>query len=182
MHRPKQTRACALQDLRPEFSKAIRKYISAEEDVLVCYETTGAYIDFGAFFDSEKPAYSAQIISRKQLILAFSDEYNRDTIRTIQIQLKDIISVEDRREDKGYWVTALGEGKTRLDCSFASQQMGEDFAGILQRSIEQEKNALPRPSSENIEERLQALTKLHQNGLIDDLEFQQKRKELLDQL
>ena len=183
IEKPKQTRACSLKDLRPDFAKAVQKYVSAEEEILACYETTGTATDIVLLFDVQTPVYSAQIISRKQLVLGWSSN-NSYTIQAIQ--LRDIVSITEHRYDNGYWIYAEGQGETRLQCSFASPQTSQDFAGILQKAVEQEKSASTLESQKlslaSIEERMETLTRLHKNGLIDDVEFQEKRKELLNQI
>jgi hypothetical protein len=183
MGRPKQSRACSLQDLRPDFAKVVQKHISVDEEIIACYETTGTKSNNGVIFETQTPVYSAQIISRKQLILGWS---SNDGYSVKSIQLRDIVSISEGGSGGvyGYWVTASAQGEIHLGCAFANPQMSQDFAQILKQAIEQEKTASESKglSLASIEERIETLTRLHKNGLISDLEFQEKRKELLNQI
>jgi len=179
MEKPKQTRECSLQELRSDLARVIQTQLSDEEQILVCYETTGTIGDTSLIFERQLPVYSAQIISTKQLIHGSS---YLGSIGNTSIQLKDIVSVGEEHYNNGYWVHTRGPGDIHIACEFASLQASQNFVRILKDAIKQEKNVSVKAPPEKIEERLQTLTRLYKNGLINESEFQQKRKELLDQL
>lgn len=185
MDRPKQSRTCSLQDLRPDFEEAVQRYISVGEPILACFETTGTTADSSSIFFSQTPVYGAQIISRKQLAVGW---FSKQSNFMESIQLSDIVSVteEQYRRDsvRINCVIVRGSGATVIQCVFANPQMSQDFAHILQKAIDNEKTVSKsqRLSLASIEERMETLTRLYKNGLISDEEFQKKRTELLNQL
>jgi hypothetical protein len=187
MDKAKHTRACLVQDLRPDFVSIVQKYISSSDNILACYETKGTYKNVGFIFDYNRAVYIIQIITKRLLIYGWSGGFrNHETPETTVLQLRDIKQIHEG-SNWNYWsVNVLGQSNNHIECTFTSQKFSQDFASILFGAMEQEKTEqiLPSqsPSLASIEDSIERLSNLHKKGIISDIEFQEKRKELLNQI
>ena len=96
--------------------------------------------------------------------------------------LTDIIGIEERKYGVQHFrVDVLGQSNNKFAFNFGSQQVSQQFMNILRSAIEQAK-ATSLHSQGNAADRLRELARLLKEGLINDAEFEQKRKEFLGQL
>lgn len=117
--------------------------------------------------------------------LRFIEVHCRDEHPWVQTSrlLKDIHSIrEANRKDLFRFVV---EGHEDLYFWSGSKAVYDKFLRFVQQGMEKQKrqflaNTFDLPKSP--EERLRTLIQLHKDGLIDDSEFEQKRKEILGQL
>ena len=165
---------CSLAQLRPELNQQITTQLHGDENLLACCETSQVE------FQSGKPSY-AYVVTPRQIIQAWTSPKQRKT-GAYAIFLSDITDVgeyTDRKTGSGVWVRARADSNMRL--YFETPQGANKFATTLRAAIDQAPAAAPQTPT-NPADRLRQLTQLHQEGLVTDAEFQQKRKEILDQL
>jgi len=195
-----QTRECSIEELDPKLRKITKPYISYGEKILLCIERIPAKDTRSAinkFFSSELPddSHSASILTDRKIITAYISPFlRRDHVGTIN--LDDISSItEEFSSSEGYYrddydssckVTAnITNGRPTGVGSFYGThkvKMARKFAGAIRQEIQKAKASSTSENSKSVEERLRALTNLYKEGLISEVEFQQKRKEILGQL
>jgi uncharacterized membrane protein len=78
-------------------------------------------------------------------------------------------------------ITVTGLGGTNLEFYFASNVIQQKFLNMLQTSIQKAKVVSSRDDV-STEKRLEQLSQLYKNGLINEDEYQNKRKDILNQL
>lgn len=99
------------------------------------------------------------------------------------IKVLDILTINESYNE-GYHVIAHGLG-IDCDCSFYTQPLAQKFQQTLEQAIQRAKGKSSPTSSDpslSVEERLQRLTRLRAAKLITDVEFEQKRKDILNEL
>jgi hypothetical protein len=191
---------CSINELHPELQKLVRKHLNRDDQILICYECVvkanisllGRLNNFiGEFFwwgvIIPEPRYYASVITENCLIIAdyqFS-KYDIDFIskNSNSILLADIQSVSERSSGSFYDIIAHGPGNLTLGCVFEASASSQKFSSLLRNAINKKRRVQITNSShspKSLEDRLRELTKLHQDGLIDDAEYQQKRKKLID--
>lgn len=182
------TRECSIEDLQPEVASAIRQHISGNDKILFCYETRhgvglGSQLTDLLFFDFS-PSSEAQVITQNQVIHA--NKWAKREANS-SIRLVDISSISETKSSDGYCriiIRSRGGGED-VHAGFASEQVARKFANTLREVIKQAESVFsttPTQSPGTPKERLRALAQLHKEGLLSDLEFQQKRQEILSQL
>lgn len=167
------TRECLPAQLRPELNQQITAQLHGEQNLLACCETSEVE------FQAGKPSY-AYVITPRQIIQAWTNPKLRKT-GAYSIFLGDMISVGDGRDRKAGFAVWM---RTREDVSmrlyFETEQVARKFASTLRTAIDQAKAPTPPPASPA--DRLRELTRLRQEGLVTEPEFEQKRKEILGEL
>ncbi len=163
---------CSVAQLRPELNQQITAQFCGNEDPLACCEANADELFQG------KPSL-AYVITQRQIIEAWSF---RDTIHNYgsSMFLSDVVTI-DEREGRGkdvVQVTLSGHGDTH---KILYLERGHKFISALRAAIGQAKTTASQMQI-SAGNRLQELTQLRNERLISDAEFEQKRKEILNQL
>jgi hypothetical protein len=190
---------CQLNEFLPELQSLISGHFQSGEAILFSCQT----LHQGSPFIKEPNAYG-QIITERRVALAVHNKFidiayapsdfisNAGYASGIKQQgngnfagsilLSDIVSLETNSIRMNCSrVKTTGLGGNDLQFVFASNEIHQNFLNILQKAMDNAKTAISH-SGINIEKRLEELTRLYKNGLISEIEYESKRKEILNQL
>lgn len=165
---------------------AVKSLLPSDEQVLVCYEIIdkpgGGEKLFNFLASSNTPDYyAAYVITPKRLICVI--QRNKYSKLQMARQLTDIFTIREV-SDKGSWGFVV-EGFEEMYFWFTSKTAYDRFLALVGQGIDQaQRKSIPIKVelSKSPEERLRVLVQLHKDGLVDDAEFELKRKEILGQL
>lgn len=193
---------CQPTEFYPGIHSLVSGHLQSGEAILFSCQT--AHQD--SPFISETNVYG-QIITERRVIQAIRNKFlnieiapsdfisnlgARDGIRNMMkrygngnlagsILLGDIAGLETSNYRLGcYGLKISGMGGTDLKLVFASNEVFQKFLAVLQKAREDAKVNTSHDRA-NIGKRLEELTQLYKDGLITEVEYQSKRKEILNQ-
>jgi len=177
-------RECAIEELQPELQATVKRSMPVNDGLVACFETKNEPDAIEGvlgliMLELPRTTYNAYVISQQYLIHA---ETGKPNSSSSSMRLLDIVSV---KEDE-FGIYARGHGNSVIWLPFRSEkEISKKFVEILRNTVEKARNissVSPSQPPTNIEERLRVLTQLHKDNLINDIEFQEKRKEILGEL
>ena len=187
------TRQCEVKDLQRDLQKLVKRHVPVNEQITVCLETryepkssiwTSLDEIVSLRFRSASPHYSAYLITDSRFAcIEHSDKSIIDyklLEKAESFQLGDILGIQ---EDNGE-LRIRSHGDAAIRCQFETTQQLQEFALLLRQAVEQAKHSRAQHDSrtEDAELRLKNLDRLLRSGLISNDEYQQKRRDILDQL
>lgn len=170
------TRECSLDELRPELGKVAKEQLSSNEEVLICYESKVRVTLFGLM---PTTSFHALIATGHKIIKVSG--YDTGVNKVESMCLSDVVSVGEDIYAGEFSARMLGYGGSAIAFPFESREPARKFTNLLRRAIGESKATAPQ-QNKSASDRLRELAQLHKDGLISEDEFQQKRKEILDQL
>ena len=193
----KQSRTTSVSDLHPNLSKMVTQNISADEVILLCLETKYDYgypslsdlIGRTLTLRGSDHGTHAAIITSKRVLRANRDyrSWSRQYSESVtSLMLNEVITIQEKQEKyshgMSYAVITRGHGEAVIHFEFESMDVASSFAESLRQMRNDVAKPLSKstlPNSGSISERLRELARLHDEGLISDYEFQNKRSEIL---
>ncbi len=170
------SKECSLDQLTPQLRKLLEPHLPDNENILICCETKYSKNLF------------AQVITEHRIVSAYYDEQkfwghisgpiSKDT--AVSLLLSDIVAIEHKYFNL-YILTASGPGKVQVHCRFKTRELLNKFMTVLSDKVKQERSISAQHDTE-IAGRLRELEQLHREGLIDNIELQEKRREILNRL
>ena len=176
--------------LHNQLFERVKPYLTDNDSVLMCCESStlgGIVVPLVT-----KLYRRAYIVTASRLISAgmfqtsgFSPSLSNNT-EVLSTKLLDINSITEHHSHEGHFVIARSLGEIH-SCIFFSKPLAGKFRQLLEQAVQRSKTpasqAFPFPDPPPThEERLKRLTRLHDDKLISDAEFEQKRKAILDEL
>lgn len=206
------TKECALHGLRSELVHLIERHQIQDDPVLRCFHVRAdkksggcisAIVDIiflgilEIFIGKSNAVHNwVHAITKQKVISAYFDDENKDSTYEGGVEsmnLIDIVNIAPDWYGNYLWpvakVTGTGGATLGLAISFEARQMLID---VLQRAVDeaklhmqqsQERTGLSESGiNTDIAKRLQRLTDLYQQKAITEVEYQQRRKAILNQL
>ena len=191
-------RECSIRELHPRLRPQLEQYLSANEEVLLCYEQVEPY----------KPnRYYAYLITNHRLASAFflpkpggmQNLFNR-VAGIVQpeegARMVPVTELASISEKESVWASGISDPRPysiMVSGKAASTGIGFGFsykdefynrvrALLVSLLDDANTNVNQGEIKPPVSERLRDLTRLHSEGLITDVEFAEKRKSLLDEL
>lgn len=175
MHR---TIKCLFDSLEPEMGKPLQELIPEGEEIIYCSRTNWfmLYIQI---------ITSTQVVIAKALYHKGTMSFAKPSIdmpKFYSIPLSQIVDVKEGKHEEYdvYYVRFYRQENDYLETCFMTNKDAQDFLNELKKV--QEYNNLNIQLENRPPNRLRELTKLYNEGIITENEFQQKRKDILDQL
>lgn len=193
------TKERAFRDLRKNAIAQFKRYMLPNENVIACFETEREDLGIFRSYDDTQDYY-AQVLTENQLLAYRQHISNRDESRAIEhldsMQLVDMDYVsESKFGESNFGVSAASKTVPKaINCGFASQASAQKFSDMLRRAMASTKanaakhslsptiSSSPPLPTKTIQERLKDLFELRKAGLINDAEFEQTRKRILDEM
>ena len=174
------TTECKLSTLPPELQEPIQERLLSGEEIYYCCKTEWRMVWVQVIT-------SRQMVVVKANLLRFPFFFSAPRISMLRVSsmlLSEFVALKenvDSEYDDAFMVHVLGRAGAVLELCFASQESGSAFGRLLQdaRLGKLDKSKKPAASTGV---RLHELANLLQEGLINDEEYEQKRREILNEL
>jgi len=143
-----QTRECIVEQLRPELRTAIKQYMSGDDEVLICFETTHTASLMDRLVQNIVTGFEAQVITRRRIINANTGGLYR-TLRVSAMNLLDIVNIKESSFGDHYYVMARGHGDALMEYTFGSLALSRRFSDALRKAIDQAQNITTTSSTQS---------------------------------
>ncbi len=186
---PKSTTKLSFSQLRPKLQQLMTPHLSTD-DIILCFETVdkidciGTVIDLLSGNGFTGNTYWGIAISRKKVARGIYSGGGHEVAESINIV--DITNVQPYTDVGGaYSVNVFGSGSTKMILVFGDKVNQQNFVNTLQRVVDDAKNKISARGSNatrDVKSRLKELTSLRDEGLIDEAEYQSKRRKILGEI
>lgn len=179
------TRKCSIRELHPELQTVLNSYLDNNEEILLCFETKRRE---RLLIIPMEDSVTAQIITEKRIVtIMYSHLKLAGRPPSDRIVGPDSLHLSNIVQCQAHWsegldigVKAVGHG-AEMFLYFESVGNQREWIATLESAMEKERTRRAEPNS-RIVASLRDLAQLHKEGLINDEEFEMKRKQLLDEL
>lgn len=141
--------------------------LTSGEQLLIGLEETYSW------FDGNRPPHIRAVTTQRLLDMVFYGGYAKQRATVQSTPLLSILKVDQLET----WVWINPAGSDRFGINTGSREAAGEFCRVLNAAM----TALfkPQVGEDSVEARLERLERLHQNKVVTDQEYQQKRAELI---